>query len=130
MSLLYVFSIQNNKFIGLSHTMSTAYLAAMEHIIKAQLDKTNLVYLMDPLCGWCYGASGAIQQLAKAQDFSIELLPVGLFSGSGAPIIYISYLFKYFASRILALGFNHGSTTEAIDMMVPRKILNLGGPPF
>ena len=56
----------------------------MEQIIKSQHDKANLVYLMDPLCGWCYGASGAIQQLAKVQDFSIELLPVGLFSGSGA----------------------------------------------
>ena len=56
----------------------------MEHNIKTQHAKANLVYLMDPLCGWCYGASGAIQQLAKAQDFSIELLPVGLFSGSGA----------------------------------------------
>ena len=56
----------------------------MEQIIKSQHDKANLIYLMDPLCGWCYGASGAIQQLAKTQDFSIELLPVGLFSGSGA----------------------------------------------
>ena len=56
----------------------------MEQIIKTQHTKANLIYLMDPLCGWCYGASGAIQRLAKAQDFSIELIPVGLFSGSGA----------------------------------------------
>ena len=56
----------------------------MEQIIKTQHDKANLIYLMDPLCGWCYGASGAIQRLAKTQDFSIELIPVGLFSGSGA----------------------------------------------
>ncbi|MEO9168302.1 MAG: DsbA family protein [Aestuariivirga sp.] len=56
----------------------------MEQIIKTQNDKAKLIYLMDPLCGWCYGASGRIQQLAKSQDYSIELLPVGLFSGSGA----------------------------------------------
>ena len=56
----------------------------MEQIIKTQHDQANLIYLMDPLCGWCYGASGRIQQLVKSEDFSIELLPVGLFSGSGA----------------------------------------------
>ncbi len=59
----------------------------MEQIIKTQHNQANLIYLMDPLCGWCYGASSAIQKLAKAQDFSIELLPVGLFSGSGARIM-------------------------------------------
>jgi putative protein-disulfide isomerase len=56
----------------------------MEHNIKAQQDKANVIYLMDPLCGWCYGASGAIQQLNRSEEFSIELLPVGLFSGAGA----------------------------------------------
>ncbi len=84
MSLLYAFNIQHIKFIGLSHTIFTAYLVVMEQIIKTQHDKTTLVYLMDPLCGWCYGASGTMQQLAKGEDYSIELLPVGLFAGSGA----------------------------------------------
>ncbi len=39
---------------------------------------TTLTYLFDPLCGWCYGASQGIAQLA--QQHPIHLLPTGLFS--------------------------------------------------
>lgn len=40
-----------------------------------------LSYLFDPLCGWCYGASPSIAQLA--QQHTIRLLPTGLFSQAG-----------------------------------------------
>ena len=40
-----------------------------------------LSYLFDPLCGWCYGASPSIAQLA--QQHTIRLLPTGLFSQTG-----------------------------------------------
>ena len=42
---------------------------------------TTLTYLFDPLCGWCYGASHGIAQLA--QQHPIRLLPTGLFSQTG-----------------------------------------------
>ncbi len=44
---------------------------------------TNVTYLFDPLCGWCYGASPALQQLAQDTSVSLALAPTGLFSGGG-----------------------------------------------
>lgn len=43
---------------------------------------TNLIYLFDPLCGWCYGASACLTQLQQ-QNISLRLMPTGLFSHSG-----------------------------------------------
>jgi putative protein-disulfide isomerase len=44
---------------------------------------TSLTYLFDPLCGWCYGASPAIQQLGRHSGLTLVLAPTGLFSGGG-----------------------------------------------
>jgi putative protein-disulfide isomerase len=44
---------------------------------------TPVTYLFDPLCGWCYGASAAIQQLAQDTSVSLTLAPTGLFSSGG-----------------------------------------------
>lgn len=44
---------------------------------------TNVTYLFDPLCGWCYGAAPALQQLAQDPSVSLTLAPTGLFSGGG-----------------------------------------------
>ena len=45
--------------------------------------RTTVTYLFDPLCGWCYGASPAIQQLGQQEDIQLELAPTGLFAGGG-----------------------------------------------
>ena len=44
----------------------------------------NITYLFDPLCGWCYGASGALEQLSRVDGATIQLSPTGLFAGEGA----------------------------------------------
>lgn len=44
----------------------------------------RLTYLFDPLCGWCYGASPALEKLSSQEDISVELVPTGLFAGAGA----------------------------------------------
>jgi putative protein-disulfide isomerase len=44
---------------------------------------TTVTYLFDPLCGWCYGASPAIQRLGQEATITLELAPTGLFSGGG-----------------------------------------------
>jgi len=46
-------------------------------------DTTHITYLFDPLCGWCYGASAKLEQLAARPDMKLQLLPSGLFSGAG-----------------------------------------------
>lgn len=43
----------------------------------------TIIYLFDPLCGWCYGAAPMLERL-RIDGFLIEALPTGLFSGSGA----------------------------------------------
>jgi putative protein-disulfide isomerase len=45
---------------------------------------TEVTYLFDPLCGWCYGASPALTALAATPELTVRLAPTGLFSGSGA----------------------------------------------
>lgn len=45
--------------------------------------RTTLYYVFDPLCGWCYGASGTVSAAISA-DVDLRLLPSGLFSGPGA----------------------------------------------
>jgi putative protein-disulfide isomerase len=42
----------------------------------------HLLYLMDPLCGWCYGFSPVLKQLAAAHpDWTIDVLPGGMVTG-------------------------------------------------
>ncbi len=47
----------------------------------------TLYYLYDPLCGWCYGAMPALAALRSGGAVRIELLPTGLFSGTGARVM-------------------------------------------
>lgn len=42
----------------------------------------SLLYMYDPLCGWCYAATGAISRL-QAAGVKVDLLPTGLFSDPG-----------------------------------------------
>jgi len=44
---------------------------------------STVTYLFDPLCGWCYGASPAIQTLGRHATIRLELAPTGLFAGTG-----------------------------------------------
>ena len=41
-------------------------------------------YLMDPLCGWCYGAAPALQKLRNVPGVQLEIAPTGLFAGAGS----------------------------------------------
>jgi putative protein-disulfide isomerase len=46
----------------------------------------KLIYIMDPLCGWCYGNSQTIQKLHdKYKDkLEFEMLPAGMWTGQNA----------------------------------------------
>ena len=41
----------------------------------------RVVYLYDPLCGWCYGSGPAIRALAASGACAVDALPTGLFAG-------------------------------------------------
>lgn len=51
--------------------------------MAAILSNSEVTYLFDPLCGWCYGATPMLDRLS-AGGVCVELLPTGLFSGAGA----------------------------------------------
>lgn len=44
---------------------------------------TSVSYLFDPLCGWCYGASPAVQMLGQHSGITLQLAPTGLFADGG-----------------------------------------------
>lgn len=44
----------------------------------------SVLYLFDPLCGWCYGAAPKVAQLAQTKGVRLSLAPTGLFCGDGA----------------------------------------------
>lgn len=44
----------------------------------------QITYLFDPLCGWCYGASPALEQLSQIDDVTLNLAPTGLFAGEAS----------------------------------------------
>ena len=41
----------------------------------------HLLFLYDPMCGWCYGAVAAVGALALDDRFRVEPLPTGLYAG-------------------------------------------------
>ncbi len=49
--------------------------------------KKTLLYLFDPLCGWCYGFTPTLSSIANEPDIAIEILPTGLFSGGQPKLI-------------------------------------------
>lgn len=49
--------------------------------------KPTLVYVFDPLCGWCYGASAALERLEQSDEIQLRLLPSGLFQDQGARVM-------------------------------------------
>jgi putative protein-disulfide isomerase len=46
--------------------------------------QSQITYLFDPLCGWCYGAMPKLAGLARAPNLALKFSPTGLFSGAGA----------------------------------------------
>lgn len=51
--------------------------------MAATVSNSDVTYLFDPLCGWCYGATPMLDRLS-AGGVRIDLLPTGLFSDAGA----------------------------------------------
>ena len=47
------------------------------------MNKT-LHYILDPLCGWCYGASAAVEQAAALPSVQVHVMPCGMFADDGS----------------------------------------------
>ena len=41
----------------------------------------QITCLFDPLCGWCYGASPAIDRISGVAGVEFKLAPTGMFAG-------------------------------------------------
>ena len=44
----------------------------------------TLLYVFDPLCGWCYGAGATLTAAARNPAIRLRLMPSGMFAGGGA----------------------------------------------
>jgi putative protein-disulfide isomerase len=44
----------------------------------------TILYIMDPLCGWCYGFSGVMQELQEQykERYSFSVIPGGMITGA------------------------------------------------
>ena len=70
------------------------------------MDKPTLLYVYDPLCGWCYGFSPVMQRLHETfhEQIQFEVLSGGMVLGDRAGPIgqvapYISWAYKHVEER-------------------------------
>jgi putative protein-disulfide isomerase len=75
LGILIVYFLGLRIAIGKAHVGCGPGAALMTH---------SFIYLFDPLCGWCYGASAGLNILASRPGVTVDLLPTGLFAGEGA----------------------------------------------
>jgi putative protein-disulfide isomerase len=66
--------------------VNAAYLKSLAPQREIRVSKV-LYCLYDPLCGWCYGATPVISELAGISNLTVNLLPTGLFSGDRAALV-------------------------------------------
>jgi putative protein-disulfide isomerase len=104
----------------------------------------HLIYLYDPLCGWCYGAMPAIHGLADLGGCIVEPVPSGLFAGDPGKRIDAAMVkqFEQIDARIAAmsgqrfsevyrrkvlgnptLAFDSGPATEALTAVSQWNVL-------
>ncbi len=64
------------------------YLCAMEQKKHDLLDIIHLIYVMDPMCSWCYGFAPVIKQLVAEQEgkMQFKLIMGGLRPGTEKPL--------------------------------------------
>lgn len=86
---------------------------------KAQ--KTIVTYLFDPLCGWCYGASPAIQRLGQHGNIMLELAPTGLFTGAGGRSLDASFADYAWSNDMRIQKLTGQRFTEAYHTQVLRR---------
>ena len=43
-----------------------------------------LHYILDPLCGWCYGAGAVVERAATLPGVQVHVMPCGMFADEGA----------------------------------------------
>jgi putative protein-disulfide isomerase len=58
---------------------------------EAESSNMRITYLFDPLCGWCYGAGPALEQLSRLGGIVLKLAPTGLFAGENARTMNSSF---------------------------------------
>ena len=84
----------------------------------------SLIYLYDPLCGWCYAAAPGIARLRQA-GVSMALRPTGMFSIPGRVMTadFADYAWQN-DQRIAAL------TQQSFSELYRRQVLGAVGAAF
>lgn len=74
---------KRNLFITIPLFISLLTMSQPENSFIAQV-KPKIIYVYDPLCGWCYGFTPVIQKLANKfkNKFDFDILSGGMVTGS------------------------------------------------
>ncbi len=83
--------------------------------------KSIVTYLFDPLCGWCYAASPAIQRLGLHSNILLELAPTGLFAGAGGRSLDASFADYAWSNDMRIQKLTGQQFTEAYRTQVLRR---------
>lgn len=94
-------------------------------ILQKNIMTHNIIYLFDPLCGWCYGASAGLETLAADPANQIRLLPSGLFSQTGRIMDAEMSAFAWRNDQKIA-----GLTGAVFSEAYRRDVLNAKGGAF
>jgi len=91
---------------------------------------TQIGYLFDPLCGWCYGASARIKALTELQGLNLTLMPTGLFANADTPWMDDAFAAYVWAAdqRIARLTGQHFSENYRNKVLTDRTSRLNSGP--
>jgi putative protein-disulfide isomerase len=74
------------KKIIISTLLAFVLVSCNGHSQQLKTKKMKLIYIMDPLCGWCYGNSTNTQKLYEKykDELDFEIIPAGMWVGENA----------------------------------------------
>jgi putative protein-disulfide isomerase len=87
---------------------------------------SEITYLFDPLCGWCYGAMPKLAALAGAPNLVLKFAPTGLFSGAGARPMDANFAVYAWANDQRIAGL----TGQTFSLAYREKVLGAHGAIF
>ena len=70
-------------YISVLLVLVTMIFVPLDSDINSEMEKPKVIYVFDPMCGWCYGFSPVISELSKTfeKDFTFEVISGGMVIG-------------------------------------------------
>ncbi len=121
----HVWKLNDGKIISFEQFVDSK--TVIEAMKKNTSPKMKLIYVMDPLCGWCYGNHQTIERLYQNYKaaFDFEILPAGMWSGVNARK-QTPQMARYFINHDAAIAQRTGTSFgEAYFQFIQNEEVNL-----